>query len=94
MNFTPSLQVRALLGLPIFSSLSLSDMLLVTGGGSGTSFVPLSLSDPLLDLGSLSLSLFVPSFLLLLGVLFYEVCHGFITLHQHPKSGKREKMGP
>jgi hypothetical protein len=30
-----------------FSSLSLSDMLLVTGGGSGTSFVPLSLSDPL-----------------------------------------------
>ncbi len=42
-----------------FSSLSLSDMLLVTGGGSGTSFVPLSLSDPLLDLGSLSLSLFL-----------------------------------
>jgi hypothetical protein len=30
-----------------FSSLSLSDTLLVTGGGSETSFVPLSLSDPL-----------------------------------------------
>jgi hypothetical protein len=28
-----------------FSSLSLSGMLLVTGGGSGTSFVPLSLSE-------------------------------------------------
>jgi hypothetical protein len=41
---------------------------------------------------SLSLSLFIPSFLLLLGVLFYEVCPGFITLH--PKSGKREKMNP
>ncbi len=44
----------------------------------------------ILDLGSLSL--FVPSFLHLQGVLFYEVCQGVMTLH--PKSGKREKMGP
>jgi hypothetical protein len=40
----------------------------------------------------LSLSLFIPSFLPLLGVLFYEVCQGFITLQT--KSGKREKMNP
>ncbi len=62
------MQVKVLLDLLVFQvSLSFFDMLLVTGGGFGTQFVPLPLCDPFLifcasslDLGPFSLYFLSP----------------------------------